>query len=185
VWAENALYAEVLIQAPDDVTLSCNIKYNDVKIENGSLVQFDNVNKLWQLLFAPERTGSHELMVYAKRTDDTTSSSAAVVKFNLEVTELQQQMKFPITYTLFQTKRCQMYNPLDGVLKAGSTVPIHCLIPGALNVNVKVDSKWLKSEGYANPILQRQITVGSTDVIIYAKYEEKSNYNSLVKYTTL
>jgi hypothetical protein len=185
VWPENASYAEVLIQAPDDVILSCNIKYNDVKIENGSLAQFDHEKKLWQLLFAPEQTGPHELLIFAQRRDDTKSSSAAVVKFHLNVTELHRQIKFPITYTLFQTKRCQIYNPLDGILKTGSIVPIHCLIPGALDVNLRVDSKWLKSEGYTDQILQRQITVGSKEVIIYAKYEEKSNYNSLMKYSIL
>jgi hypothetical protein len=156
-----------------------------VKIENGSLAQFDHEKKLWQFLFAPERTGPHEMLIFAQRRDDTKSSSAAVVKFHLNVTELHRQIKFPITYTLFQTKRCQIYNPLDGILKTGSIVPIHCLIPGAVDVNLTVDTKWLKSEGYTDQILQRQITVGSKEVIIYAKYEEKSNYNSLVKYSIL
>jgi hypothetical protein len=49
---------------------------------------------------------------------------------------------------------------------------------------LKVDSNWLNSEGYRDPILQRQITVGSKEVTIYAKYEEKSSYNGLLKYIT-
>jgi hypothetical protein len=93
-------------------------------------------------------------------------------------------MKFPLIYSQFQTKKCQIYSPIDGILKNGSIVSIHCVIPGAIDVNLKVDSNWLKSEGYRDPILQRQITVGSKEVTIYAKYEEKSSYNALLKYTT-
>ncbi|CAF1295938.1 unnamed protein product [Rotaria sp. Silwood1] len=53
----------------------------------------------------------------------------------------------------------------------------------ATDVNVTVDSQWLKSEGYTDPILRRKITVGSKDVTIYAKYGEQSNYDELIKYT--
>ncbi|CAF3432297.1 unnamed protein product [Rotaria sp. Silwood1] len=183
VWTDNASYAEVLIQAPDDVQLSCNITYNNVKIENGSLAQYNNDKKLWQLLFAPERIGLHELTVYAGRNNDNESSSTSVVQFNLDVNKLQRPMKFPLIYTQFQTKKCQIYTPLDGILKKGSVVPIHCVIPGATDVNLTVDSQWLESEGYRDPILQREITVGSKEVLIYAKYKQKSSYDGLVKYT--
>jgi hypothetical protein len=182
VWPDNASYAQILIRASDDIILSCNIEYNDVTIEGGTLAQFDHGKKLWQLLFAPERTGLHELIVYAKRKDDELASSSAVVKFNLNVTELQRAMKFPTIYTLFQTKKCQIYNPLDGILKAGSIASIHCVIPGAIDVKLMVDSKWLESEGYTDPILQKQITVGSKELIIYARYQGDSNYHGLVKY---
>jgi hypothetical protein len=183
IWPENASYAEVLIQAPDDVILSCDIKYNDVKIENGSLAQFDHEKKLWQLLFAPEQTGPHELLIFAQRRDDTKSSSAAVVKFDLDVTKLRRPMKFPLIYTQFQSKKCRIYTPMDGILKKNSAVSIHCFVPGAKDVNLTVDSKWLVNEGYADPTLQRQITVGSKEVIIYAKYGEKAEYDGLVKYS--
>jgi hypothetical protein len=183
IWPDNASYAEVLIQAPDDVQLSCGIKYENVEVKNGSIAQFDNNKKLWQLLFAPQQTGTHELIVYANRNTDTESTSAAAAKFYLEVTKLRRPIKFPLVYTKFQTNKCQIYTPIDGILKKGSVVPIHCIIPGATDVNFKVDSEWLKSEGYKDPILQRQVTVGSKEVTIYAKYGEKSSYDGLVKYT--
>jgi hypothetical protein len=182
VWADNASYAEVLIQAPDDIELLCSIEYNNVTIENGSLAQFDSNKKLWQLLFAPEQTGLHELIVYGKRNAGNELSSAPVVKFYLDVTNLRRPMKFPLIYTKFQTNKCQIYTPMNGILKKGSVVPIHCVIPGAIDVNLMVDSNWLKSEGYKDPILQRQITVGSKEVAIYAKYDQKSNYDGLVNY---
>jgi hypothetical protein len=183
IWPDNASYAEVLIQAPKEIQLSCNIKYNNVEIENGSLAQYNQEKQHWQLLFAPERTGPHELIVYANRINDSESSCESVVKFSLNVTKLRRPMKFPVIYTQFQTKKCRIYTPIDGILKKGSVVPIHCLIPGAIEVNLTTDSNWLKSEGYIDPVLQRQITVGSKEVTIYAKYGEKSSYDGLVKYT--
>jgi hypothetical protein len=183
VWSENGSYAEVLIQAPKDIQLSGNIEYNHVKIENGTLAQFDNDKKLWQLLFAPERTGPHELIVYAKRMNDNESSSNSVVKFNLNVTKLQRPIKFPLIYTEFQTKKCQIYSPIEGIVKKGSVVPIHCVVPGAIDVTVAVDSQVLESGGYSNPIFKRQVPAGSSDVIICAKFGQKSDYSGLVKYT--
>jgi hypothetical protein len=184
VWPRNASYAEVLIRAPDDVILTCDIEYNHVRIENGSLAQFDHEKNLWQLLFAPQRTGPHELIVFAKRKDDTKLSSGAVVKFNLDVTKLRRPMRFPLTYTEFHSRKCRILTPLNGVLKKNSAVSIRCFVPGAKDVNIAVDSKWLKSEGYTNSTLRRKIRVGSEEVSIYAKYEDNSErYTGLVKYS--
>ncbi|CAF1009426.1 unnamed protein product [Rotaria sordida] len=183
IWPDNASYAEILIKAPDNIQLSCDIKYENVRVENGSLAQFNNEKKLWQLLFAPERAGQHELIVYAKNIKDNQSSSNVVVKFNLEVRRLQRPMKFPVTYNKFQAEKCQIYTPMDGILKKDSIVPIHCVIPGAKSVNLTVDSQLLSNEGYKDPILQRQIRVGSKDVVIYAKYGQSSSFDGLMKYT--
>jgi hypothetical protein len=182
VWPENTSYAEVLIQAPKNIQLSCQIEYNNIQIENGSFAQFDHEKKLWQLLFAPERTGPHELLIFAKRMDDIQAFTNVVVKFHLDVTKLRRPMKFPFTYTQFQTKKCQIYTPLDGIVKKGSVIPIHCFIPGAIDVNIAVDSKLLESGGYSNPIFKRQITVGSNNVLICANYGQKSGYDGLVQY---
>ncbi|CAF2046632.1 unnamed protein product [Rotaria magnacalcarata] len=106
--------------------------------KNGSLAQINNDKKLWQLLFAPERTGPHELIVYAKRTNDRESSKSDA-KFNLNVTKLRRSMKFHMIYTQFQTKKCQIYTPMDGILKKDSVVHIHCVISGAKDVNLTID----------------------------------------------
>jgi len=37
-------------------------------------------------------------------------------------------------------------------------------------------------KGYEDPILKTEVTVGSTDVIIYAKYEQNTIYDGLVRY---
>lgn len=183
VWPENASYVEIRMRAPDNVYLSCNIKHNDTKIDNGTLAQFDSDQQNWQLLFAPQRTGPHTLLVYAKHKKDAGSSLHSVVQFDLNVTELRQSIKFPLTYTKFQTDRCRIVEPLYGTIKKGSTVLIHCIIPGATEVDVMIDSKWSKSEGYKNPIFKTKVTVGSKEVEVYAKYAPKNSYDGLFKYT--
>lgn len=183
IWSDNASFTEILVQAPSNIQLSCDIKYDNVRIENGSLAQFINEKRLWQLLFAPERTGQHDLIVYAKKINDMKSSWNAVVKFNLNVGKLQRPMKFPVIYSKFRTTKCQIYTPIDGTLKKDSIVPIHCVIPGAKSVNLTIDSQLMSYEGYKDPILQRQIRVGSKDVIVYAKYGQNSSFDGLIKYT--
>jgi hypothetical protein len=183
IWSDNASYAEILIQAPDDTQLSCRIEYNHIKIENGSLAQYNHEKGYWQLLFAPERTGVHELIIYAKRINDIESSSTSVVKFNLDVTKLRKPMKFPLIYTQFETTKCRIYTPLNGLLKKDSIIPLHCIIPGATSIQLTIDSKRLKSAGYEDPIFHQEITVGSEEVILYAKYGENPHYISLIKYS--
>ena len=179
----NESYTEILIRAPDDIQLSGAIRYESVEVENGSLVQFHHQKRLWQLLFAPERTGLHELIVYARKVQESPPNWDAVVKFNLNVKELQRPIKFPVLYNKFRTTKCQIYTPIEGVLKKDSIIPIHCIIPGARSVNLTVDSRLLAYEGYRNPILKRQITTESKDVVIYGKYGQSASLDGLIKYT--
>ena len=182
LWTDNAPFAEVLIRAPKDIELSGQIEYNNVQIQNGTLAQFDHDKNLWQLLFAPERTGPHELIIFARRSTEKSTSSDAVVRFNLNVTKLRRSMKFPMVYTQFQTKKCQIYTPLDGIVKKGSMVPIHCFVPGAKDVTVAIDSQLLPKGGYANSVYSREVKAGSTNVLICADFGQKTGYDGLIQY---
>lgn len=134
-------------------------------------------------MFAPQRTGAHKLVIYARRQSDIKTTYDCVAQFDLNVTKLEKAIKFPLTYTKFQTNICRIYEPFNGVLKKDAIVPIHCFIPGATTVDLHIDSKWLSiKKGYEDPILKTEVTVGSTDVIIYAKYEQNTSYDGLVRY---
>ena len=182
-WSKNASYAEVLIRAPTDIQLSGRIEYNTIKIENGCLAQFDHDRDLWQLLFAPERTGLHELTIYARRTIDINSSSNAVVTFNLNVTSLGKLIKFPMVYTQFEATKCRIYTPLHRRLKRGSSVSIHCILPDAELIQVTVDSRPIRSMDYQNSVFKSEIVVGSEEVTIYGKYSGHTQFTSLIRYT--
>ncbi|UJR19907.1 hypothetical protein I4U23_023039 [Adineta vaga] len=181
-WPDNASYIEIRMRAPNDVYLSCNIKYKDIKVENGTLSQFDSDRHNWQLLFAPQRTGLHSLYVYGRRESNADSTSSSVAEFHLNVSQLKRCIKFPKTYSKFHTNKCRLIEPMNGTLERGSVVLIHCIIPGATDVDVTTDSNWNKSEGYKDPIFKTRVTVGSKDVEVYAKYGQTNSYDGLFKY---
>ncbi|CAF0936817.1 unnamed protein product [Adineta ricciae] len=179
-WLKDISYVESLIRAPNDVQLSCVIDYNDLTVDNGSLVQFDSDRRLWQLLFAPQCIGQHKITVFAKHHEE--SKSKCALQFDLNVTHLKLPIKFPTTYETFENRKGRIYEPLNGILKAGTTISIHCLIPGASDVNLTTDSIWANKEGYEDPVFKRTITVGSKKLTIYAKYGEESSYQSFITY---
>jgi len=183
MWPEYGSYAQVCIRTPDDVRLMSCIERNGIRIENGSLTQFNSEKQHWQLFFAPEQTGEHKLLVFAHCSTPDGVISGIAVEFQLNVTQLRHSTKFPVIYTTFLNKKCRIYEPMDGVLKRNTAVCIHCEIPNARQVDLTIDSKWVKTEGYKNSILKREIIVGSREVIIYAKYDENTIYNELIKYT--
>ena len=105
------------------------------------------------------------------------------MKFNLNVTSLRKPIKFPKTYTQFETTKCRIYTPIHGILKRNSILPFHCLIPGATSILVTVDSKQISSTGYNDPVFKQEITVGSTDVTIDAIYGDNNYSTSLIQYS--
>ena len=102
---------------------------------------------------------------------------------SLYVTKIHESITFPLTYIQFQLNKCQIYEPFNGILKKDSILPIHCIIPGATSVTVSIDSNPPRAEGYNDSILQRQITVGSEQVNIYAKYGQDPHYTTIIKYS--
>ncbi|CAF1407062.1 unnamed protein product [Adineta steineri] len=184
IWPNNASYSEIRMSAPDNVILSCALEYNGRKERDCTLNQFDHNKQQWQLLFAPQHTGHHKLTIFAKRqSDDAGTSSNSAVQFDLNVTKLQQKIKFPTLYEQFFTKKCQIYEPFNGVLKSDTIVPIKCYIPGAKHIKLQVDSKWVETNEYEDSILKTQVTVGSKDVTIYAKYGQDTKFNGLIQYS--
>lgn len=182
-WPEFASYAQICIRTPDDVRLMSCIERNGFRVENGSLTQFNREKQYWQLFFAPERMGEHKLLIFVHCSTPDGVISGIAAEFYLNVTQLRHAVKFPVIYSTFLMKKCRIHEPIDGVLKKNARVWIHCEIPNARQVDLTIDSKWIKTEGYQDSILKRQIIVGSKDVIIYAKYDENTIYNELIKYT--
>jgi hypothetical protein len=183
VWSNNASFAEIRISAPSDVELSCGIEFNGIKNQNCALAQFDHEKQQWQLLFAPQYAGLHQLLIYGRRHSASRTVFKAVAEFGLIVTKIRKPMIFPTTYTKFTATKCRVYEPLEGTLKKGAIVPFHCVIPSANDVDLQVDSEWVKAKGYNGQILKTDITVGSKDITVYARYGQNTNYDGLIRYS--
>ncbi|CAF4228900.1 unnamed protein product [Rotaria sordida] len=70
-WAlyKNFPYCEILVRSPDDVHLSATMAdgITGKKIENGTLINFNSQESLWQCLFAPAtRDTSYKLTLFAQ-----------------------------------------------------------------------------------------------------------------------
>ncbi|CAF1195353.1 unnamed protein product [Didymodactylos carnosus] len=178
-----ASYCEILIRCPDDVKLSGHIEQGGQRIQQGDFIQYIAEKELWQCLFAPKSDGLHEITIFAKKLDEKESKSHCVVQFDLHVKDLKQSMTFPLTYETFQLRKCRLYEPLNGTLKKGTEATIHCLLPGATEVNMTVDSEWLSAQGYENNVFKRTIKVGSQGVSLWAKYAKNLSYSGVLKYT--
>jgi hypothetical protein len=182
----NLGHAEVLVKTPHDTDLMGDIEQTKSgKIKNGCLIQYDTNRQQWQCLFAPQQGGFHTLMLFAGRekqairskTDDNKYSCA--IKFGLHVSsDVIKGKTFPLTYGLFTKRHCQIFEPLDGVLKSGSKVTIHCRIPGAYCARLKLDGNWLSEDLIKDEIFKRQITVPRREVIMYVKFLDKRNSSS-------
>ncbi|CAF1391085.1 unnamed protein product [Didymodactylos carnosus] len=180
---ENHSFVKIVLRCPADVHLLCSIKQKEQKVIGGDLIQYDHVKNVWECLFAPKLGGLHELMIYAKKLGAKGSFEGAI-RFTLNAPIELKPCIFPITYNSFVEKNCRIYAPLEGVLKSGSRVTIHCRIPGAKRVRLILDDKtWLSEDGYADGILKREITVPKKEVTINVQYGNESNYTTLVKYT--
>lgn len=186
--------SEVLVRSPSDVNLTGRIeKRKSRKIENGSLIQYDADRHLWRCLFAPQRSGFHTLTLFARRetqltrNETTRDQYSGAVKFGLDVsTDVTKTYTFPVTYRLFNEYRCQIFEPLSGTLQSGSTVTIHCRIPGAFCARLKLDENWLSEDSLNNDIFKRQITVPQREITMYVKFADKrqsSSYDGLFRYS--
>lgn len=174
--------AEVLIRAPSGVRLSCSIAHN----QTSGLVQYDNDRKLWQCLFRPASSGYKKLDIYARKGRSTESYHGAI-EFGLNMPSMVQYKKFPLTYGVFSTNKCQIFEPLVEKLRQGTRVNIHCRIPNARCVRLAFDGT-LSSPEYnlVNDIFKQEITVPNREITVYVKFvnnRKSSSYDDLFKYT--
>jgi hypothetical protein len=182
----NVGYAEILVRAPSDTRLIGNIKQTrSVKIKNACLVQYDVDRQLWQCLFASQRSGFHILTLFARAEKQAMKSKtngnrySGAIQFGLHVPTDPIKIKtFPLTYGLFTERKCQIFEPLSGVLRSGLKVTIHCRIPGAYCTRLKLDGNWLAKDLIKDDIFKRQMTVPQREIKLYVQFSDKRNSSS-------
>ncbi|CAF4205925.1 unnamed protein product [Rotaria sordida] len=187
--------AEVLIRASDSIDFTTSMQRIGHEVnKTTSLVQYDADRQLWQCLFVPQTGGFHTLTIYARKVKQMTTQSSTddntypcVAELGLEVPATFSGAKtFPITYSTFSVHKCQILQPLDGSLKAGSKQTIHCRIPGAHCARLLVDGKWLPEIILKNDIFKTEFTVPKREIMVYVKFANKKNissYDGLIKYS--
>lgn len=179
----NQSTAEVLLQAPNDIQLTCSIKDD---IRSTSLTQYDYNRQVWQCLFCPYKSGSHTLIIYANHIS-TINLLKNVVEFGVNVhsKDLIKGQTLPITFGKFTEYKCQILSPLTGILKRGTKVTIRCRIPQATSVRISLDGIWLDEITLKNEMFKQQINVPDREVIVYAQLinnKKFKTYDGLIRY---
>jgi transglutaminase-like putative cysteine protease len=179
----NQSIAEVLVQIPDDVQITCSIK-DDIRSTN--LTQYDYNRQVWQCLFAPHKSGFHTLVIYANYLS-TQNLLKNVIELGVEILskDLIKGKTLPITFGKFTEYKCQILSPLDGNLKRGTKVTIRCRIPNASKARISVDGIWLDEVILKTDLFKQQINVPEREIIVYAQFNTKKltkNYDGLIRY---
>jgi transglutaminase-like putative cysteine protease len=179
----NQSFAEVLIQAPNDIQLTCSVKDD---IRSTSLTQYDFTRQVWQCLFAPYKSGFHTLIIFANHMS-TMNLLKNVVELGVEILpkDLIKSKTLPITFGKFTEYKCQILSPLDGILKRGTKVTIRCHIPNASSARISLDGIWLDEVKLTNEMFKQQINVPDREVIVYAKFinnKKTKTYDGLIRY---
>jgi hypothetical protein len=189
--SRNNSYGEILIRSPTNICISVTLK-DSIKGENvvnGTIANFNHDRKLWECLFAPTSVDiPFELILFAKQPMEPISQ--CVAQFDLRTISkgsLDQCMTFPMTYIPFNRFKCYLFEPLNGVLQKDSIVHFRCRIPGAQEVNMTVDGKWIQTNGLKSErnddVFETDIHVGQKEVTVWVTFSHgKSSYEALLKY---
>ncbi|CAF5214683.1 unnamed protein product, partial [Rotaria magnacalcarata] len=152
-----------------------------------SLTQYDSTRQVWQCLFSPYKSGFHTLIIFAKQLSQI-NLFKNVIELGVTVhsRDFIKGKTLPMTFGKFSEYKCQIFSPLDGVLKRGTKVTIRCHIPHASSARISLDGVWLDEVTLYNEAFKQQINVPEREVIIYAKFMNKKmnkHYHGLIRYT--
>jgi len=180
----NQSFAEVLIQAPNDIQLTCSIKDD---IRSTCLTQYDFNRQIWQCLFSPYKSGVYTLIIFANHIS-TMNLLKNVIELGVDVPSkgLIKGKTLPMTFGKFIEYKCQILSPLDGILKRGTKVTIRCHIPNALSARISLDGIWLDEIKLKNDLFKQQINVPDREIIVYAQFinnKKTKTYDGLIRYT--
>lgn len=175
--------AEVLIQAPNDVQLTCAL---EEPLDGTSLTQYDASRQVWQCLFAPQQKGFHTLLMFVNRSSPPYVFTQSI-ELGMDVLsrDLSLIKPLPTTYEKFIEHRCQILSPLNGILRRGTEVTIRCRLPHAVCARISLDGYWLDEVPLKNHLFKQKIHVPEHEVIVYAQFLTKQMinvYDGLIRY---
>jgi transglutaminase/protease-like cytokinesis protein 3 len=181
---------ELLIRAPIDVIISSSLEINNIKtLKEQSFTQFLHERQVWQCLFIPQRHGRHTVTIFGRRQNSSDNGECAIqFHFNAPLYRPVKHTIFPKTYSNFSTDKCELFEPLEGQLKEGSQVTIHCRVVDATSVRLILDENdWLSEDGYDKITghFKRTITVPKKKITLNVKDKKASNYTTLLLYTVI
>jgi len=126
--------------------------------------------------------GEYVLRVYAKRKSDKGPYECAI-EYAVQVDSTEcNTLGFPTALATFQEKDAHLYTPLCSCLKSGTTETFKISAPGAVNVVVIVNGKFIQLTKNGD-VFEGKVAISGSDVKIAARFPESESYMVLLKYS--
>ncbi|HYT87246.1 MAG TPA: transglutaminase domain-containing protein [Gemmataceae bacterium] len=129
----------VRARAPEGVTVVGVLARNNTPVQGWVFDQRDPETGDTDLYAVFPKTGPYLLRVFAGKGDPSKGSFDAIADYRIEAKSAKGDgFRLPVQWPPFRVKGCYLYEPLNGVLKAGTKVPFRVRVPGAKQVSVLV-----------------------------------------------
>lgn len=131
---------KIVLRAPDRIRLQMTVDHLELHQDPGScFTHYNHESCLWEFFHAPNNLGHHRLIIWALDTDDEELWHTAV-RFDTYIEEKSTPFIFPSTSEVFNRSRCQLIEPMQGILRR-SSLPIDVIIsaPSMSRVQLQTD----------------------------------------------
>lgn len=170
----------ISLKASSDMIFLAGVSQDGTPMENQAFVQRDGQTVNVDIAVAD--AGTYQFSLYAKkRTEEGVYPE--VLRYQLVASEgAGDEAYFPMAYDAFATRDCVLYSPMQGKIASGSKAKFKIKVPNAIEVQVIVDGKWLKLTKGAGSVFSGNIAIEGSEIGIYAKFPDTTDYSGLLVY---
>ena len=107
---------KLIFRAPSHVRLQMTVDHLDLNQDPGScLTHYNHDTCLWEFYHSPCTIGYHRLFIWLL-DDDESDQWTTAVRFDVYIEQRIQSLYYPITTNIFNTLRCQLISPMNGII---------------------------------------------------------------------
>jgi hypothetical protein len=152
---------KLILRAPNRIRLRMTADHLELNQPPGScLTQYNHDTCLWEFYHSPYTIGYHRLFIWVLDSD-TDNQWATAVRFDVNVEKKVESFCYPITTNLFNTLRCQLITPINGILLRKS-LPRNMIIraPSIRDIQLQIDEhKLVRGKYLQNAVYKLKIPV--------------------------
>lgn len=160
---------KLVFRAPNSIRLRMTVDHIQIDQDPGTcLAQYNHDTCLWECYHSPSTLGQHRLFIWALDTEND-QPWATAVRFDVFIDGKNEFLSYPMTTNVFNTFRCQLIKPLNGILFKES-LPTDVLIrtPFIRDVQLHIDEETIIQGKY----LQDDIYQFQLPIILFERTKE-------------
>ena len=160
---------KLIFRAPNSIRLRMTVDHIEPNQNPGTcLTQYNHDTCLWECYHSPSTFGHHRLFIWVLDTEHDRPWATAA-RFDTHVDEKNELVFYPITTNVFNTFRCQLIKPVNGILfKESFPTDILIRAPFIRDVQLQIDDQTIIQGKY----LQNDIYEFQTPSILSEQIKE-------------